>query len=63
MKERPLPLASQLQTRHLGVAEPAALASRLTAVVQLDNGFLLEPGAVAASLVRLESVDLVVLGG
>ena len=50
-KERPLPLVNQTQTRLVGVAEPTAPASRLIAVVQLDDGSPLELGVVATGRV------------
>ena len=60
-KERPLLLANQPQTRLAGVAEPSENASRIIAIVQLDNGFSLMLGLLASDrkfrkLLR-ESID------
>ena len=51
-KERPLPLVSQRQTRLASVAEPIETASRLIAVVQLDNGFPLMLGVATPKVAR-----------
>ena len=47
-----LPLANQPQTRLAGVAEPSETASRLIAVVQLDNGFPLMLGVATPKVAR-----------
>ena len=47
----PSSLVSQTQTLLAGVAEPTAPASRLIAVVQLDDGSPLELGVVATGRV------------
>ena len=49
-KERPFAV-NQPQRQHAGVAEPTAPASRLIAVVQLDDGSPLELGVVATGRV------------
>ena len=46
-KERPLPLVNQTQTLLVVVAEPSENTSRITADVQLDDGFPLELEVVA----------------
>jgi len=51
-KPLPLPLVNQPQTLFASVAEPSGNASRLIAVVQLDDGFSLMLGVATPKVAR-----------